>query len=225
MTVDDYGDDLLRRLVEALEKNPELRAKIAELLSKETYVTRDEMTRVLDEIRLLREDNDRRFEEVFRRFEAIDRRFEAVDRRFDRLEMAFQDVRRDVATISTRYGLRLEDIFREIFREALLTEGVDPEKLRRLVVVDKDGVVCPAGEMTDIDMMVTDSQCVFVEVKARADLHDVWAFLKKVELAEAQEGVKATRLILVTLHISPVDRQKAEEMGVRVITSETWEDK
>jgi len=122
--------------------------------------------------------------------------------------------------MSTRYGLRLEDIFHEVFKEALLTEGVDPKKLQRLDVLDDEGVVVPAGEVTDIDMMVQDTQCVFVEVKAHIDLHDIRKFLKTVELAEKQEQVKATKLLVVTLEIRPQDQIKAERLGIKVITSE-----
>ncbi|MFQ6124576.1 MAG: DUF3782 domain-containing protein [Candidatus Heimdallarchaeota archaeon] len=181
---------------------------------------------------------DKRFEDLLQtmnaRFEAVDKRFEAVDKRFEsmqqnfqtmvaELDKGFQTVRRDVATISTKYGLRLEDIFREVFKEALLTEGVDPEKLRRLNVLDDEGVVVPSGEVTDIDMMVHNTQCVFVEVKARMDLHDIQKFLKTVALAEKQENVKATKLLAITLDISPRDRIKAERLGIKVITSDDAE--
>ncbi|MFQ6127044.1 MAG: DUF3782 domain-containing protein, partial [Candidatus Heimdallarchaeota archaeon] len=174
---------------------------------------------------------DKRFEDLLQtmnaRFEAVDKRFEAMQQNFQtmiaELDKGFQVVRRDVATISTKYGLRLEDTFREIFKEALLTEEVDPEKLRRLDVLDDMGVVVPPGEVTDIDMMVSDAQCVFVDVKARMDLHDIHKFLKTVELAEKQEQVKATKLLAVTLDISPRDRIKAERLGIKVITGEDAE--
>ncbi len=293
MTVEKPDDKTAEKVIAALERNPLLRTRLLQVIEPGEYVKRDELAEVLKEIRVLREDQAKRFEAMDKRFEAmqkhsderfeamqkqlddrfeamdkrfeamqkqidkrfeamqkqlddrfeamdkrfeamqkqIDKRFEAVDKRFETmdkrfeamiqgLQKGFDTVRRDVATMSTRYGLRLEDIFREVFREALLTEGVDPEKIRRLDVLDDEGVVVPPGEVTDIDMMGSDSQCVFVEVKAHMDMHDIWRFLKVVRLAEEQEKVKASKLIAVTLDISPKDKVKAERMGVKVITSE-----
>ncbi len=119
--------------------------------------------------------------------------------------------------MSSRYGLRLEDIFRQVFREALLTRGVDPDKLRKVMIFDREGVVVPPGAVTDIDMMVSDGECVMVEVKSRVDIHDVWRFIKTVELAEKQEGVKATRLIMLALEADPDTVQYAKQLGITMI--------
>ena len=221
---------------------PEILREVSVVYSPKELLTREEFQQALTLFQQRFEAMDKRFEVVDKRFEAVDKRFEeliqtmnsgfdAVDKRFEtmqqnfqamvvELDKGFQTVRRDVATISTKYGLRLEDIFRGVFKEALLTERVEPEKLRRLDVLDDEGVVVPAGEVTDIDMMIQDTQCVFVEVKARMDLHDIRKFLKTVELAEKQENVKATKLLAVTLDIRPQDRIKAERLGIKVITSE-----
>lgn len=43
-------------------------------------------TIILDQIRILREDMDKRFEQVDKRFEQVDRRFEQVDKRFEFLQ-------------------------------------------------------------------------------------------------------------------------------------------
>ena len=206
-----------------------------EFVSKRFETVDKRFEELISEMQRRSEIVDRRFEAVDKRFEELisemrrgfeesDRRLEQVQENFTRmveeLGKGFEAVRKDVAAVSSRYGHRFEDIFRDIFREALLTENVDPDKLRRLYVLDEEGVVVPPGSATDIDMMVSDSECVFVEVKTRTELHDVWKFLKTVELAEKQEGVKATRLLLVTLEIDPATRLKAETLGIRVITSE-----
>jgi hypothetical protein len=49
------------------------------------FVEREDMTKILEELRLQRESSDRRFEEINKRFEEIDKRFEAMDKRFDAL--------------------------------------------------------------------------------------------------------------------------------------------
>ncbi|MCF2136228.1 MAG: DUF3782 domain-containing protein [Candidatus Thorarchaeota archaeon] len=213
--------DLMDKRFEAVDKRFEeiidLMDKRFEAVDKRFEAVDKRFEEIIDQMAKRAEAVDKRFEDMNRRFEEMNRHFEAM---VAGLQKGFDSLRRDVSTISTRFGIRLEDIFREVFREALLSEDLDPEKIRRLDVLDEKGVVVPPGEVTDIDMMVHDSQCVFVEVKSHMDMHDIWKFIKTVELAEMQEGVKATKLVAVTLDISPRDRIKAEKLGIRVITSD-----
>ncbi|MEW6045352.1 MAG: DUF3782 domain-containing protein [Bacillota bacterium] len=67
-----------------LQEDPRFSAEVVGILSQ-TLGSRTEFNRLLEEIRSLREDADRRFEAMDRRFEAVDRRFEAMDRRFQEL--------------------------------------------------------------------------------------------------------------------------------------------
>ena len=49
---------------------------------------------ILDQIRILREDMNKRFEQVDKRFEQVDRRFEQVDKRFEQVDKHFEQVDR-----------------------------------------------------------------------------------------------------------------------------------
>ncbi len=230
------SNSLLERLINELEQNPEMRRQLQEILLRD-YSKEGEPSLLkiihdmLQEIKQLRIDMNRRFEAVDKRFEEMDRRFEAliaemnrrfeaVDKRFEEMMTAFHALRRDVAAVSTRYGLRLEDIFRDVFREALSLEGIKPESIRRLVVLDPDGEVVEPGEVTDLDIYMHDSECVAIEVKSRIDSHDIRRFEKTIRLAEKQEGIKVTKRIIITLYITPEDRLKAERKGIKVITSD-----
>jgi hypothetical protein len=73
-----------KRLPEIIRKKPALKAKLKEMFS-DVFVEREDMTKILEELRLQRESSDRRFEEINKRFEEIDKRFEAMDKRFDAL--------------------------------------------------------------------------------------------------------------------------------------------
>ncbi len=113
-------DYVIRILPELLRKEPEIAATIEGMLAQR-FPRRDEFARLLDELRLLREDMQQRFvlqrEEMDQRFallrEEMDRRFEQVDRNFTllreemdrRLVLQHQEilkVRRDVAQL--RHG-------------------------------------------------------------------------------------------------------------------------
>ncbi|MBI4575974.1 MAG: hypothetical protein HY722_06900, partial [Planctomycetes bacterium] len=87
----DEARAILEKLPEVLRQTPELRHGIFEIIA-ERFPPREEMARVLEEIRDLREEASRRFEAMDRRFEAMDRRFEAMDRRFEAMDRHFDDV-------------------------------------------------------------------------------------------------------------------------------------
>ncbi len=244
----DASEFPIDQFLEILRNRPEVRRELQELLLRD-YTREGEpslleiLHDMLQELKQLRVDMDRRFEalqvDMDRRFEALqvelkqlrvdmDRRFETsqanMDRRFEAMLNEFQKVRRDVAAVSSRYGLRLEDIFREVYRDALKTHGIDPDSIRRLFVLDEDGVVVDPGEATDIDIYMHDGEAVAIEVKANVDQHDIRRFEKTIRLAEQQEGITITKKVIITLNITPKNRLKAERKGFIVISSDIWSD-
>ena len=75
--------EIAERVLDALRREPSLREKFLEIIAPSTYVRRDELTQVLEEIRQLRIESNQRFEAMQERFEAMDRRFEAMQRQMD----------------------------------------------------------------------------------------------------------------------------------------------
>jgi len=73
-----------KRLPELIKKKPALKAKLKDMFS-DVFVERDDMVKILEELRLQRENSDKRFEEINKRFEAMDKRFEKMDRRFEEM--------------------------------------------------------------------------------------------------------------------------------------------
>lgn len=74
-----------RELPRIIEKHPEVRMRIEEILERKA-ATKDDIKAILLELQRQREEANKRFEAIERRFEAIDRRFEAIDRRFEALQ-------------------------------------------------------------------------------------------------------------------------------------------
>jgi hypothetical protein len=91
-----------------LKKRPELRKKLTELFDG-GYATRGELIAILNEVKALREDMNRRFEAVDRRFEAVDRRFEAIDRKFEEMR---EDMNRRFEAMDKRFEEMREDMNR-----------------------------------------------------------------------------------------------------------------
>ena len=80
----EFIEQLRRDLPTLLREHPEVRHELWGMML-EAFPSRQEFMALLDEMRAMREDTNRRFEELRqdmnRRFEAVDRRFEAVDHR------------------------------------------------------------------------------------------------------------------------------------------------
>ncbi len=211
----DASEFPIEQFLELLRNRPDVRRELQELLlrdyTKEGEPSLLEILRdMLEELKQLRVDTNQRFEALQTE----------MDRRFEVILSEFQKVRRDVAAVSSRYGLRLEDIFREVYRDALQLHGIDPDSIRRLFVLDADGVVVDPGEVTDIDIYMHDGEAVAIEVKTTVDQHDVRRFEKTIRLAEQQEGITITKKVIITLNIAPENRLKAERKGFIVISSD-----
>jgi hypothetical protein len=84
----------LEAKVSRMDDLPSLMAAFRVDTSRQLTELREDMNRqfglVHEQIRELRSDVIRRFEQVDRRFEQVDRRFEQVDRRFEQVEQRFQ---------------------------------------------------------------------------------------------------------------------------------------
>ncbi len=83
-------EEIATKLINALEKNPELRQRMQKIILRD-YTKKDEpellktIYAMLQELKALRIDMNKRFEAMDKRFEAMDKRFEAMDKRFEQL--------------------------------------------------------------------------------------------------------------------------------------------
>lgn len=96
---------------------------------------------ILNEIKLLREDMNKRFEQVDKRFEQIDRRFEQVDKRFEQVDKRFEQVDKQIGFLQDVVLAMLVAIFASPFIIEYLArrrEEVDRkavEDFRRVIIV------------------------------------------------------------------------------------------
>ncbi|MEX2728258.1 MAG: hypothetical protein Q6353_013460, partial [Candidatus Sigynarchaeum springense] len=174
-----------------------------------------------EDIKELIREMDKRFEamqqQMDKRFEAMqqqmDKRFEAMDKRFDKIDAT-------LLVMQNKTGTELERLILGIMQTTLQMHNVDPAKLRKEPLVDKEGVVFASEYSTDIDVLVEDGNVYLVEVKATADNRDVQHLLDKARLYEHLARRKISGLLLVTLRINRVNHDFAVRKGIRVIAGE-----
>jgi hypothetical protein len=178
----------------------------------EAFPSRQEFMALLDEIRAMREDTNRRFEELRQdmnhRFEAVDRRFEAIDHRFEAVDRRFEavieelrnhsrqlrDVNIHLSALGGRVGYGLEDMVKAVVEEFA---GHAFPVAERLLLRDETGEVFGvAGAEVEFDLYVHNGEAYLVEVKSHLKPSDVLSFHQKVQFARKKLGREVIPLIL-----------------------------
>lgn len=163
------------------------------------------------ELRALREDGNRRFEEVHRRFEAVYCRFDKVDRDFSDLKDWVGIV---VGHFQTRAGRKLEDAIAGTLRIALRRD-VKPENITmRKKITDDVGLIGPKGRGYEINLCVTNGESIVFEIKSYAEEEDIERFNDKAELATEKLNLKNVEKALVTLDKHPSVVNLCNQLGI-----------
>ena len=235
------AEEVVRTLPMLLKEHPKLRTEIYEIISDE-FVRRGEFydymkksderfESLLRELRAFREDTNRRFEAVDkrfeelrgdtnRRFEAVDKRFEEVYRRFDKVDSDAKDLKDWVGIVvggfQRRAGRSLEDAVAGTLRIALGKE-VKPEDITiRKKIMDDEGMIGPAGREYEIDLCITNEECLIFEIKSYAKGEDIERFNDKAELAKKKLGIKKVEKALITLEKRPSVVELCDKFGILV---------
>jgi len=221
------AEEVVKSLPALLKEHPALRTEIYEIISDE-FVRRSEFyvymeksderfERQLQELRAFREDTNRRFEEMR---EDTNRRFEEVYRRFDKVDTDFRDLKDWVGIVvggfQRRAGRNLEDAVAGTLRIALDRE-VKPENIRmRTKIQDDEGFIGPKGRSYEIDLCVTNTECLIFEIKSYAEEEDIERFNDKAELALKKLDLKNVVKALITLEKRPLVVELCDKFGIQV---------
>ena len=156
-----HDEDLIevfsRRLPDLLERRPDLEPVIFKAFLK-AFARREEVALVLTELRALRTEMERRFEQVDQRLEQSDRQMHEF-----RADVAarFEDVQRAIDRLGSRWGIRNESLFRQTIA-ALLEQSFGVSVEQRTI----------AGEQFDI--LIHGREHILVEIAASVGRH-VWS--------------------------------------------------
>ena len=85
----EFEDLIRQKLPTALRNHSAFRFEIMDIIA-DVFATKDNFERLLEEIKELKEDGNRQFEEICQRSEKVDQRFEKMDQRFERVDQRFE---------------------------------------------------------------------------------------------------------------------------------------
>jgi hypothetical protein len=232
---------LRQELPKLLRDDPDFRTQVIGVLA-ETLGTKAEFNALLQELREMRIESDKRFQEMRedfnKRFEQVDKRFEQVDKRFEQMDKRFQEMREDFLTtrqdfenrfrhitlrlneltigmgsLGGRTGKALEDVIRQVIEEY---SGIEKLKAERLILEDTEGEVFGIkGATVEFDAYVTDGKRFLVEIKGYTDENDVLNFHRKSVFAEKKLGWKFDKVV-ITPAIDKRALKRCEELGIEV---------
>jgi hypothetical protein len=104
---------LRQELPRLLRDDPDFRTQVIGVLA-ETLGTKAEFNALLQELREMRIESDKRFQEMRedfnKRFEQVDKRFEQVDKRFEQMDKRFQEMREDFNKRFEQVDKRFEQV-------------------------------------------------------------------------------------------------------------------
>ncbi|MDM8560964.1 hypothetical protein [Candidatus Parabeggiatoa sp. HSG14] len=102
-------DYICQQLPQLLRHNPEIATTIEGILAHQ-FPRRDEFTQLLNEIKLLREDTNRRFEQIEQRIEQVEQRIEQVEQRIEQVEQRIEQVEQRIEQVEQRIELLQEEV-------------------------------------------------------------------------------------------------------------------
>jgi len=196
------------RLLKTIESDVEFRYAIAGVLG---------ISAVLDELRRLREDFNKRLEEVNKRLEEHGRILAEHSKRLEELTKVVGELKVGVGSLGRRLGRDLEKTILKLYERFLAEKGVEAERVERFVYRDVDGRYYRRGAKIEVDVYLHDKAMYLVEVKSYADHEDIEWFYEKAHIAEKILGRKADKLIVVAVDVDKSALERAKELGVDVV--------
>ena len=217
----ELEDFMRQKLPDLLREHGEFRYEIMGIMA-DVFASKDDLKQVLEEIRKLREDSNRRFEEVNRtmnqRFEEVNQRFEEVNRtmnqRFEEMYRSQREVRLEVSALGGRIGYGLEEIIRQTVEEF---SGQSFKKFEHLRLRDSEGELYGIPADVEYDLYLEDSVNYVVEVKSHIKPGDVLIFHRKSLFAEKQL-LKRIKPIMISASITKDAKKKCKELGIDLIS-------
>ncbi len=226
-----------------IKNHPEIREFLEKLVKECPYkkTSEDRFEKLLMEIKLMREEsqrkweenqrkweenqkrweeNQKRWEEEQRRWEENQRRWEENDRRWKETQEEIKRLHRlydvGVGALGARWGIKAESTFREAIKGIL--EESFPVKVERFLAKDETGEVFGQPDQVELDLIIKNGEVIAAEIKSSMSKSDVYIFDRKVKFYEKKEGRKVSRKLIISPMVEDSARRVAENLGIEVYT-------
>ncbi len=214
MTVSSTSSELKKEILRLLKEDEEFRYTVAGLIGLTEVLKR--MDRFEEELVKLREDMNKLREDMNKLREDMNKLREDMNRFREEMDAGFDLLNRKITALGARWGVDAESAFSEAIRGLLGKEfGFSVE---RWVVQDVQGVVYGYPSQVEVDVAVTDSKTVLIEVTFHVRQADPQTFTRKAKLFEMITGRKPTSLLFVSPFVDEKAQEACKALGIQVYT-------
>jgi len=214
-----------RELPEILRRDPQMREWVLQL-TREQYAdkteTRNHFDRMLDELRRLREEHNRKWEknqqELRQLREEHNRKWEenqaTINAMLKEIQMLSRKHDSTIGALGARWGLHTEQSFRNALRGILEdTFGVEVINVNEY---DDEGEVFGRPDQVEVDVIIKDGTLILCEIKSSMSKADMYIFERKVRFYEKRHNRKAERALVISPMVDEGAREVAAKLGIEV---------
>jgi chromosome segregation ATPase len=214
------------RLSKVEEAVIELRNTVIEL---KNIVARQEerLTRVEDRLSKVEERlevHDKKFNAILEELSIHRVKLEEHDKKFNEIITEIKDLRKvtneltaSMGTIGRRLGKDMEKMVLKIYRDQLMQLGIDPDKAKRFIYIDREGKYGRKGKEYEFDIVISNNHTDVLEVKTHTEKDDVDWFYENVEAIKELFDKPLRRKVILTVNIDEDALIKTDSLGINVI--------
>ncbi len=221
MDPQEIKEIIKRELPAVLREDPEMREfviRLSEGRFADKKETESRFDRLLEELRLDREEQSKRWAEQDKRWEDQDKKWEenqkVLHEILDRLKAHDRRFDSTIGALGARWSLHAEEAFRSALR-GILEEHFNVQVVN-VVEFDRQGEVFGRPDQIELDIIIKDGLLVICEIKSSVSKADVHIFEKKVRFYERLQGKKATQVLIISPMVDQKTKVLAESLGIKV---------
>jgi len=198
----------------ALIEDPEVR-HAAQTAVRETLADQENrFDRLIEELRLAREEDSRRWEEQAKRWEEQNLRWKEDQKVIRAMLRRLDNFDSRLGALGARWGLHSEEAFRSALQGIL--EASFGVKVINLRDWDDSGEVFGRPDQVELDVIIYNATLILCEIKSAVSKGDIALFNRKVKWYEQRHNRKADRCIVISPLADTRARQFARELGIEV---------
>ncbi|OQY46603.1 MAG: hypothetical protein B6242_07245 [Anaerolineaceae bacterium 4572_78] len=186
--------------------------------------TEDRFEKMLSELRALREESQRKWDEQQTEQNQAEIRAlrEESERKWDEHRTEMRDLHKSlirkhdstIGALGARWGLHAEGSFRNALK-SILEESFGVQVLN-VTEFDHEGKVFGEPDQVELDIIIKNGLLIICEIKSSISKSDMHTFWRKVKFYEKLHDTKANRQIVVSPMVNKYAHPVAKRLGIEV---------
>jgi len=214
LTQNQIRDIIFAELPEFFRKDRQVREYILEI-TRNQYAdkakTEDRIERILDELRLDREKQDKKWEVQEKKWEENQNVINEMLAEIKKLGKKYDST---IGAMGSRWGIQTEKAFRDALRSIL--EDSFGVKVEQYLDYDEEGTVFGEPDQVEMDVIIHNGTLLLCEIKSSMNKSDMYVFWRKKKFYENRHARKADRVIVISPMVDRRALPTAQKLGIEV---------